>query len=301
MQSFLTSATLTIPWVYEGVHSPEVVAKSIDNHDHTSEEEKERRKREAEEDSINFANMVVSLAEFIASIPDSAREIKICISCNDRLQRDMLACTIRAIICQPPGTTTAERLSMFPWLQRRLTDEAFEEGEGPNETSAYDVQALKQRLRSLEEENFSLKRERNELLEQIMDEREAAIQRENMMSNSSRNLRDSSSSNDLTLSTTTDDLDRKKIHASTEDMTIIDGEKGEESPKMQRNLAAKVIELENKLQIASKKEVRDHMLYLYVYQQSKLETSTGFLSDSMVFTPYDRHTRVVPERFFVRQ
>lgn len=55
MESFLTSSTISIPWVYEGSYSPEAVASVSLN---LSDDEKEKLKQEAEEDAINYASMV---------------------------------------------------------------------------------------------------------------------------------------------------------------------------------------------------------------------------------------------------
>jgi hypothetical protein len=131
--------------------------------------EKEQIKQFAEEDAINFANTVCILAEFVSTLPEYIKELKISIACGDRLQRDLLVCSIRALSCQPTGATTNERMKVFPWIS------------DSGEKILADVQDLNSdkdlqlRLRALEDENVSLKRERNELTLQIMAQREASI------------------------------------------------------------------------------------------------------------------------------
>jgi hypothetical protein len=252
MSSFLSSATLTIPWVYEGIHSPEAIAAVRDPH--VSDEQRERLRKEAEEDSINFANMVVSLAEFIASMPDSTTEIKICLSCPDRLQRDVLASAIRSLLCQAAGATSAERLRALPWLSSDASQQSTSSGldESSDSAAASDIASLRLRMKALEEDNYSLKRERNELFEQIMIEREASVKRDLQANKASitSTSQDSTSQADASLSITVETP-----------LDTLDGQADkEESSPNDRVVTAKLIELETRLSVASRREVEESRL-----------------------------------------
>eukprot|EP01038_Epipyxis_sp_PR26KG_P008432 gene8432-11408_t len=169
MRRFLSSSIVAIPWTYVGIHSPEAYA--AENESKLSTEEKEILRKEAEEDAIIFANTVCSLAEFISSLPEGTEELRICFSCPDRLSRDALALGIRSLACQPLGCTMIERMKCFPWLSSN--GEKTVELVAENGTDADGD--VRRRLRALEEENVSLKRERNELTIQLLEQREEMV------------------------------------------------------------------------------------------------------------------------------
>ena len=59
---------------------------------------------------------VCSLAEFISSLPEGTEELSICFSCGDRLIRDTLVLSIRALVMMPTDCTRPERKKVFPWI-----------------------------------------------------------------------------------------------------------------------------------------------------------------------------------------
>lgn len=223
MRQFLNSSILAIPWTYEG-HNLSPAAYISENESRLTPEEREKILKEAEEDSIIFANTVVSLTEFIASVPEGTDELLICFSCQDRLSRDALALSLRALSCTSNGSTRLDRRKILPWIN---------EGEDNADNSLVAMEQeseldLKKRLKSMEEENSQLKRERNELTKQLLVVKEEC---NGLRSKGSGQL----SGNDQT-------ANQKKSTESELDL------------ENNLELSSKVIELENKLTILSKRE-----------------------------------------------
>ena len=161
MRRFLSSSTVSIPWTYEGHnYSPEAEAFTV-NDPNLTYEEKQDILREAERDAVVFANTVVALAEFISALPEGTKEICICFSCPDRLVRDSMVLSVRGLAAMPTTTTRFERKAVFPWLMHE-GDETLVAESNENET-----QEAKRLLKAKEEENLTLKRERNELTVQV--------------------------------------------------------------------------------------------------------------------------------------
>ena len=81
----------------------------------TSVDDSELPDDEGELEASTFASTLVLLEQFLQSIPETMNEIKLCISCSDRTERDCLAACIRALVCQRPGSTVEIRLKSLPW------------------------------------------------------------------------------------------------------------------------------------------------------------------------------------------
>ena len=62
-----------------------------------------------------FASTLVLLEQFMETIPETIDEIKICISCTNRTERDCLASCIRALVCQRAGASIETRIKSLPW------------------------------------------------------------------------------------------------------------------------------------------------------------------------------------------
>jgi hypothetical protein len=62
-----------------------------------------------------FASTLVLLEQFMETIPETIDEIKLCISCTDRTDRDCLASCIRALVCQRSGASIETRMKSLPW------------------------------------------------------------------------------------------------------------------------------------------------------------------------------------------
>eukprot|EP01035_Chromulina_nebulosa_P021107 gene21107-27349_t len=211
MESFLGSSTLQIPWVYEGVHSPEALSLAA-----------EASVEDAEEDAIAFASTVCSLTELVSSFPESTTMMKICIACSDRMQRDILVSGLRILVSRPVGITDHERRQLLPWIDRSITDKPLD-GLSDNELK------LQKKIRSIEEENVSLKKERNELTSQLMLQRESlAHKRKSQVIKDKEEVPDTNNS------------DANNVDEDTEEY---------------RQLLSEVIELENKLTLANKREL----------------------------------------------
>lgn len=234
MKEFLSSSIVAIPWTYEG-HNLSPQAYITENESKLSPEERERILREAEEDSINFASTVCALAEFISSLPEGTNELLLCFGCSDRISRDTLAVSMRALPCHAEGTTRHDRRKVLPWL----TDVG-----GTAEAMAGNTDAeneLKKRLKQVEEENGTLKRERNELTKQLLETKEeiSAIKSHRMHRVPSIQENEDSSTT-----------------MSNEDATLTSSSVGDSnSADHIRELSSKVIELENRLTMTLKKEV----------------------------------------------
>lgn len=231
MKEFLNSSILAIPWTYEG-HNLSPAAYIADNESKLSPEERDRLLKEAEEDSINFANTVVALAEFISSVPEGTKELLLCFSCDSRLNRDGLALSMRALACQPTGTTKIDRKKVLPWLSNdgEVSADILAES---NESDA----ELKNRLKTVEEENSNLKRERNELTKQLLEAKEEI----SIVKSKSPLVRVSSHGDNHIVESA------EQLSDSMPPVDHIDQIK---------ELSGKVIELENKLSIITKREVQ---------------------------------------------
>jgi len=257
MRQFLTSSILAIPWTYEG-HSLSPAAYISENESRLSPEERERLLKAAEEDSIIFANTVVLLAEFISSVPENTEEILICFSCSDKLIRDILALTMRLFTCFPAEVNRYDRISStYPWLIENPDDDNNEANISEGEHTAIENE-LKKRLMTVEEENASLKRERNELTLQLLEKKEeislikakgGAASHGTVVTSASAVEGDHSHGDDVGSSHGASNLTSDFAGANT---SSEEGGNGELSYK---ELSAKIIELENKLNISNKKEL----------------------------------------------
>lgn len=125
----------------------------------------------------------------------------------------------------------------FPWLSQELEKESNSDSNMNfvlDNQSSFDAN-FKVRIRTLEEENSTLKRERSELLNQMMEQREALLKQGN--SSKSVNSNDSNQIENESAGSITNAEDIKLTE--TNDRAIL----------------SKIIELENKLIMAGKKEV----------------------------------------------
>ena len=298
MRRFLASSTVAIPWTYEGHnHSPEAYAASAGSVDGMggrqgaaeAEEERARLLRESERDSLIFASTVSCLAEFISALPEGATEVRICFACSDRLVRDALALSMRALACQPAAATRPERMRVFPWLglsdgcggsgttagsdeegdaQSEMSSESEADGDegrrgrrwrarGPaGRGSARDVLVAavsageadgdaRRQLRLREEENAALKRERNELTDQLLEAREQLL-----------TWRVTAGAKTAAAAATGVGNESSDVLVGHDDGGGAEGEGADHVGAMAvKQLSGKVIELENKISIAAKKEV----------------------------------------------
>eukprot|EP01039_Chlorochromonas_danica_P006982 gene6982-7724_t len=255
MRQFLSSSILSIPWVYEG-HNLSPAAYIAENEARLSPEERERILKEAEEDSIVFANTVCALTEFVSSIPEGTSEIVICFSCTDRANRDLLAVSMRTLACQAPNTTRYDRCKMLPWFQGENEDsEEARELIADNGESDHD---LRRRLRSLESEVIELRRERNELTMQLLETRESLATAQKAAA-SGRFSDNTSSSFRGPIDTAAEDSVHSLAHSLEGEATVVDGvnpadDREPLSSLDHRQLQSKIIDLENKLNIVAKKE-----------------------------------------------
>jgi hypothetical protein len=249
MRQFLSSSILAIPWAYEG-HSLSPAAYIAENESKLSPEERERLLKEAEEDSVIFANTVVVLAEFISTVPEGTEEILICFSGSDKLIRDILAFTMRTFTCFPERMSRYDRLLHgFPWFQEDI-DEANENNNGEGYEAA--ESELKKRLKVVEEDNSFLKKERNELTKQLLSTKEeiallkASRHHQQQLQSGAGSL-DSSDHHNHPFSPNSNTVgDSEYLPSITSPMA--------NSSEEFKELSVKVIEMENKLTISLRKE-----------------------------------------------
>lgn len=71
-------------------------------------------------EASDFARNLSSLERYIAGLPSHAVEVKICISCAHRLERDALVLAVRALAAQQPNATSERRRSALPWTESGL-------------------------------------------------------------------------------------------------------------------------------------------------------------------------------------
>lgn len=284
MKQFLTSSTITIPWSYEGHHlspaayilsaggSGSEMDSSSSAHTHTGKDAE--LLHQAEMDSIVFANSVVTLAEFISSLPEGTNELYICLHCSDRQTRDLLALSIRLLVSSPAinCSNRNERRKLLPWTSGSGTTheshdaltslhakEQQEDGtmetthEGANSAAAAaQIIELKHYTKSLEEENISMKKEQKELLNQLLQSREDfqqfKVQQQKLQQQQPL------PSPVVVAAVDTDDTTTEGSEKSTEAVaatTIITADQNEEI----KQLTMQVREYEYKLSVAQKKQV----------------------------------------------
>lgn len=262
MRRFLSSSTVSIPWTYEGHnHSPEAYIKNDPN---LSYDDKQEILREAERDAVIFANTVVALAEFISALPEGTSEICFCFACPDRLVRDTMVVSMRALTAKGPHATRYERRAVFPWVQSEGTVELVAEST-ENETVE-----TKKILKAREEENMVLKRERNELTVQLLESREELVgvknklqQLQNQAAKSMQTPDKRNSMPNMVNKKATDEpFAGFAAAADAPPASVTDIGKAEAF----KQLSSKIIELENKLSIATKREVSTFLFLLYLFR-----------------------------------
>ena len=288
MRRFLSSSTVQIPWTYEGHnHSPEAYA-DLQNESLLSVEEKEQMLKDLERDSIIFASTVCSLAEFISSLPEGTEELCICFSCSDRLIRDTLVLSIRGLVALPSDFTRHERKKVFPWISDNgevLSTLIAENNESDKE--------LQGRLMILEETNNALKKERNELTIQLVEAREEVVTLKGSKhiynnyrdeGNNNDNINNSSSSGSSDYLHTVGDVaahhdssdqhspidNISSVHHHHDDDDASGGGGGSSSREAFKQLSRKIIELENQLSIANKREVIRRMMIQQQHYMSRI-------------------------------
>jgi len=169
-----------------------------------------------------FSDTVCSIAELVSSLPAGTKKLRLCFVCSDRMQRDALALTLRALACVEKSTSTEDRLKTLPWIdasgQRVLTSAASE--------SAVE---MGERLNVLENENVKLKRERVELTMQLLERHEgfggAQVMFEYPASPISAHASSSSSSASATTESQEEDKTSSSNSSSSSTLEDANGEK----------------------------------------------------------------------------
>jgi predicted transport protein len=109
---------------------------------------------EDEEEATSFQTITSSLEKFIQSLVGAHSEVKICVSCADRIQRDAL-CGIIRTLCIPRSTITHEdRLKLLPWRsastgERIALSQAGHVEQTTDAESAKKIQLLEEKIASL--------------------------------------------------------------------------------------------------------------------------------------------------------
>ena len=305
MRRFLTSSTVSIPWSYEGHnHSPEAY---FQNDPTLTYEEKQELLKEAEKDSVIFANTVCALAEFISALPENINEICFCFSCPDRLVRDTMVLSMRSLAFLPSNCSRYERKSMFPWLKH--SNNTTTNNNLIAESNENEKIETKRILNKKEEENIILKKERNELTLQLLESREELVNLKNKL-NTIQNSSTNSSNNDNkrnSLNNSNNNINKKGIidepfngfppsntetNSNNNNNTNTTGSNNNTSSSNMsdgkaeafKQLSSKIIELENKLAVASKREVRERRLFLSF--SFSFSAVLYISADTMLYTVY---------------
>jgi hypothetical protein len=229
---------------------------------------------EEELEASSFANILMSLEQLLSELPNSCTQLKICISCGDRTQRDALACVVRGLNCQPLGTTLPDRLAVMPWnVVKRLQKVSDNTADKAATDKANSIQELAKRLKELELENSQLRKERFDITATTVPQHQP-LQRRN-----------SKSAVTESLATVTEDAEENEIlpgenlrtdgsgvrslaspSSDSQDATTESNESEVISPtaissnsayaasEASRVLSAKVLELEKKLAVSARRE-----------------------------------------------
>jgi hypothetical protein len=145
-----------LPWTYVRVLAPRSQNGPAGTTQDVEEEERE---------AYSFANILISLEMFTATIPKGVNEMKLCISCGDRLNRDALVCVIRTLaIGLGPTLSVEARINSLPWRTNSdYNGKESYDNENRNDSSAKDsdtastVAELRTIIEKLESENALLK------------------------------------------------------------------------------------------------------------------------------------------------
>lgn len=208
----------------------------------------------------------------------------------NKLMRDLLIISLRLLVFMPRHATRYERMKLLPWISEKLDNK-----DGENElvsNFADSITEVQKRLIALEEENVMLKKERNELTNQLLDVREELLHVKHRTSQVENESIDSITHSDYTHDDRTNQM-RDSDHSRSEN-TFLEGSQDESqnldppshnsieekiadglsihenkvSPsatkdakqnntdhQLNHELSAKIIELENRLAVIHAKEV----------------------------------------------
>jgi len=100
--------------------------------------------------------------EFLETIPPDTTCFKICLACSDRMIRDALVLSCRALAGFNPDVGVRERLQSLPWFSSDGTRRVAE-------VQSMAGSDLGGRLKQLEDENATLRRQQQELTLQLME------------------------------------------------------------------------------------------------------------------------------------
>lgn len=141
--------------------------------------------------------------DFIQSLPKNTTHFRICFACSDRMIRDALALTCTSLACFDKDIGARERLISLPWYS----------SDGIRHTAKVQTLSgndLSNRLKTLEEENASLKRQQIELNLQLMEHEQNLL----MVNNYSVNTR--SISGDISSSSPEKELNHEDTPSTVE-------------------------------------------------------------------------------------
>jgi chaperonin cofactor prefoldin len=116
-----------------------------------------------ERSGANFQQIDVFFRKLYGSGLSSITELHVSVACGDRIQRDALALTIRALASLDPSVSLRARMETLPWYS---ADGASASSAPVESTASNEMYA---RLKDLESEMRALKQQRDELTLQLLE------------------------------------------------------------------------------------------------------------------------------------
>jgi hypothetical protein len=281
------------PWSYirnitSSDNSPKKGQTSVDIEAQTAEEEHE---------ASSFGSSLTSIEMFLAGLGASVTTVKICVSCGDRMQRDTLAACITALSCQKLGlyslyiyisinlshinvlllsigTLSTQRLNCLPWINL-ITGEKIHMGKVSESRLE-----MGKRLVELEEENKNLKKEKDNIIIKKQELNLALIENEDgdatIVKSDSIIIKDNDNIKDNNDDNINDSINLNL--RNEDDNTSTSSNNNSNNNNRAKLLSMKVIELENKLALVSRRELEfSHIRQLEDSRNTKILNETEVL------------------------
>lgn len=153
-ESDSTTSVLT-PYVPKFV-TPWTYVRLLNNNSNSSILSKDGQSTSEEELEVtSFSSILMSLEQFMSSLPAITTELKFCISCENRMQRDALCCLFRVYTNKNLTNDTQTRISALPWHSTCVKAE-----DTKRTISDLHIAQLTKKISELEQENGELMKEK---------------------------------------------------------------------------------------------------------------------------------------------
>jgi hypothetical protein len=120
---------------------------------------------------MSFATAISTLETFLADIPLTTKFLKICISCDNRLQRDTLTCALRIwkghMSSSPSASLRDTAIALLPWLETSSNNQISNPSSSDKDERDININSVSslasEKIKELSSENERLIRSIDEL------------------------------------------------------------------------------------------------------------------------------------------